>query len=544
LSDTALAEGVHHLVTGRPDAAAATLDALSRGDLAPPTDLDVARTPRRGLGITHRIAVLLRGAVTQGGWNATTSVRAELEPLLEAWVASLLPDPATVGCTVNVFDEDDTKLGDVDVRLSDLDLAALDFVFAAVPGEVAENSEIERRVALFGLGARAHAVRARVRYDLRGQADHDFPSVLWHAAEIRALLDVARPLIPSDLELPGVPGASPGTHDLLSRLQGLRADLETTAKHLDGAVGGAGGPNGAENLATCMLAAAAYGVSGTVPMNDFGDARATVDDLVSRAPAVCAQLEARADALKDALAASTAWDALAEAGRQAMGATIRLLPRFEPTDRVGLDQAIATTDTLMAGDPYAADDFLLDVTSVRPRLARLTSILTAGRAMRTEPSELASADFAAMQLPVRAGDRWVGLDFGAGTEPEAGRLSLLLHAPDLGGTGDPVAGLFVDEWVEVIPATDAVTGLAFHMNAPTAAPPQAVLLATPSHSQRRWTLDELEAVLLETLELAKLRMVDLDALADGGALTPASWFAINVAGDTVSTDFKFGMVPR
>jgi hypothetical protein len=43
--------------------------------------------------------------------------------------------------------------------------------------------------------------------------------------------------------------------------------------------------------------------------------------------------------------------------------------------------------------------------------------------------------------------------------------------------------------------------------------------------------------LLETLDLAKLRLVDIDALADGGALAPPAWLAINTSGDTVSTDF-------
>jgi hypothetical protein len=59
----------------------------------------------------------------------------------------------------------------------------------------------------------------------------------------------------------------------------------------------------------------------------------------------------------------------------------------------------------------------------------------------------------------------------------------------------------------------------------------------PPDAATTWSLAALEATLLETLDLAKLRLVDLDALADGGALAPAAWFAINLAGDTVSTDF-------
>jgi hypothetical protein len=544
LRDTVAAESVHHLATGRPDSAAASLDALSRGDIAPPTDLDVARTPRRGLGITHRVAVLLRGAVAGGGWAAKDSVRAGLEPAMEAWVASLLPDPAAVGCIVNLFDKDDKALDDVAVTLAALGLAALDFVFASVPAEAAESSEIERRVALVALEANSDAVRARVRYDLQGKADHTFSSALWQAAEVRALLDAARPLLPSDLEVPGSRGPSPGVRELRTRLRDLAAKLAQMVKDLDKAVAAAGGriPSTVD-LASRLLGAANLGVVGAVPLNDLGDQLATPEELVARGTAVGAQLEARRVTLNEALATGSTWEALADAGREAMGATVRLLPMFEPPDRGALDQAVATTVQLMGGDPFAADDFLLDAAAVRAPLARLTSTLQTGRAMRADPTELAGADFSAMQLPFRADDRWAGLPFTADAGPEAGRLSLLLHAPDLGGSGDAVAGLFVDEWLEVIPATDTVTGVAFHVSAPTAAPPQAILLATPSRSEPVWTLEALEATLLETLELAKLRMVDLDALADGGGLAPATWFPINVAGDTVSTDFGDAMVP-
>ncbi len=95
----------------------------------------------------------------------------------------------------------------------------------------------------------------------------------------------------------------------------------------------------------------------------------------------------------------------------------------------------------------------------------------------------------------------------------------------------------VDEWLEVIPEPDVATGLGFHHNAPVAAPPQSILLAVPPDGQATWSLAALEAILLETLDLAKARLVDLDALGAGGALAPAAWFAYNTKGDTVFTDF-------
>ena len=539
LGDAILAESVHHLTTGRPEAAAGSLDALSRGDTPPPAELDVARTPRRGTGQAHRAAVLLRGSITGGGWS--TGPRAKLEPALEAWTATLLPDPADVACTVKLFDAAGQPLPDARVRLGDLGISALDFVYAAVPGEAAEASEIELRAVLAALAGTAGAVRAEVRFDDLAGAPTGFPSALWQAAELRALLDTCRPLLPADLVEPGTAAAAPDVAELTQRLNGLVTDMNTTAASLAAELRRRRPGPRPPTLRNLLFTLARYGVRSTVPVSDSGDAAASRGELVERAGAALVQFQDRAKALAAAVAAGGDWNALADAGRTALGTTIRLLPRFDPGYGTALDTAIAGSAALLDGDAAAADDFLLDASLVRAPVSRLTSVLTAGRSMRATVAELAGADFAVAQLPLRAGDRWVGLPLTAGARPEGGRVSLLLHAPDLGGTGNRVAGLFVDEWLEVIPEPDVATGLSFHHTAPVAAPPQAVLLAAPPARQAAWSLDALEAVLLETLELAKLRLVDLDALGTGGALAPAAWFAYNTKDDTVSTDFTVAM---
>jgi hypothetical protein len=57
----------------------------------------------------------------------------------------------------------------------------------------------------------------------------------------------------------------------------------------------------------------------------------------------------------------------------------------------------------------------------------------------------------------------------------------------------------------------------------------------------RWGLAVLEATLLETLELAKLRAVAPEHIApatDLEQVLPALYFGLNLANDTVSTDFR------
>jgi hypothetical protein len=153
-------------------------------------------------------------------------------------------------------------------------------------------------------------------------------------------------------------------------------------------------------------------------------------------------------------------------------------------------------------------------------------------------------DLGVAQLPFSAGARWVGLAPLAGTDIPGGCLSLLVHTPAIGATtaGGP-SGLMVDEWIEVVPGPDETTGIAFHYDAPGAAPPQAILLAAPPAKAPHWSLDWLEATLLETLELAKLRAVDPDVLQGAGALLPATWLAFNAHNDTVSTDPTLAIAP-
>ena len=102
----------------------------------------------------------------------------------------------------------------------------------------------------------------------------------------------------------------------------------------------------------------------------------------------------------------------------------------------------------------------------------------------------------------------------------------------------PLAGLLIDEWVEVVPGSVETTGLVFQYDQPDSAPPQAILLAVPPDPDLQWSVWSLQQVLLETLDLARIRAVDPDSLDEIGHYLPALYFAANSAADTVSTDFS------
>ena len=101
----------------------------------------------------------------------------------------------------------------------------------------------------------------------------------------------------------------------------------------------------------------------------------------------------------------------------------------------------------------------------------------------------------------------------------------------------PLAGLLVDEWVDVIPARSVTTGLALHFDEPGARAPHAILLAVPPEPAVRWSLESLAAVVGETADLARMRTVGPEETPWLGRMLPALYFADNRGGDTLHVDF-------
>jgi hypothetical protein len=113
-----------------------------------------------------------------------------------------------------------------------------------------------------------------------------------------------------------------------------------------------------------------------------------------------------------------------------------------------------------------------------------------------------------------------------------------VHSPAPIDAHAQLAGLTVDEWVDVVPARSVTTGLAFHFDEPGARAPHAILLAVPPAPAAGWSLDALAAVVRETADLARIRMVGPEEAPWLGRMLPALYFADNRLGDTVGVDFE------
>ena len=549
IGDLGLAESIYQVVQGNPVRAGAILDAIARGE-SPPAEIEVVRTPRSGVGLTHRLLVLFGGAPRRdAAWPiAERHARAHAEPRLTEWVAELIGDPRRFRCSGTLRYRDPRTAAPREwpgeVTLVELGLTPLDVVLAAGGVDAPQASELEQRVQYLLRRKRPQAP-ADAAIELRfAETDADtasFADLQELARAIRDLLAGSRAADARDVALPEADGESEIDEvDLrrradraVARLRAVRLDLEQARSSGD-----------ADRMRDALMDAAMFGVSGSIPVSANGESADDLAALATQAQAVGRRLQARLDAvqqLERAPAATGRRETDRENDRNlarieaVFGRELRVLPVFKPANAGDLASAFEASESLQGDEPWPVMTFFQRAARVRDRVARLDLVFTYADAVtRSVPMRLRVA-----QLPYAPRARWLALPLRtANEEPLGGRLSLVAH---LRGTMSPRAsltGLVVDEWVEVIPKRRETTGVAFHYDQPGAQAPQALLLAVPVEGQQAWTRDALAETVLDALELAQLRAVDAQALAEGGHFLPALYFAFNVKGDSVSTDFK------
>ena len=538
-ADLLLAESVYQLVSGVTDTAGATLEALARGQRPP--DPAVVRTPRRTTPFTQRVAIVLGGAPLPGGafHDPPATPRAAADPHLNAWVGALLGDPARTRCLVEYPDPADPAATIVTaVTLAQLDVEPLDVLaMAKVAAAGAADSELDRRIAWVVGAEIVDSSQVRITYAPDGvdpATERTFAEVLEIARAVNDLLAASRPLRPDDLVPPGdraaASSADPLPAELAARIAGALAALDVALAALDAALAigpPASIPDGATPdlgpLRAALRRAALLGPAGAFPRSRAGFSRSALVELYAQAESVRAELRRRRTAV-------IAEPDPAARLRALLGRDFLALPRFVPAAAPGFADALATPPAF-DGD-HAPARWLQQVARVRPHLAARRRVELYGRATGVPPPDLR-----VLQLPHVPGARWIAGPLAPGERPGDGRVSIVLDRVQAPAAGAAWVGLLVDEWVEDIPERADSTGIAFHFDSPGAEAPQAVLLAVPPVPAETWDAATLEAVLDETLELAKIRTVDAERVGALGQLLPAIYLADNPNQDTISTRF-------
>jgi hypothetical protein len=285
-------------------------------------------------------------------------------------------------------------------------------------------------------------------------------------------------------------------------------------------------------------------VAGASGSSDVQGERVEAGDTVALAVARAKALFAEITARLEAAPMPVATDSLARRAQAAvnriraiLGKSFPVLPRFT-LGAYAPDAAATLGDrtTLLNGDTLAIAGWLPKLGCVRETTGRLADVLTAAEAMGQVGTP---QDLKLLQFPRDATARWGALP-PAPDQDLRGVVAVVAHAPSALGTiaaTDTLAGLFVDEWSESIPATQETTGLGFHFDAPGARPPQSVLLAVPSNpTVDAWTLDALVDVVNEAMALARLRAVRPQDLTGLGLVLPGIFLSNNFKRDVPTVD--------
>ena len=536
LGDLSMSEAVFQIIRGNFGQSGTMMDAISKG--ARPPNPDVINTPRGGLDLTHRVTVLFGGNPSiKAPWQgATKHSRAAAEPWLNGWLSQLLPDPAKVLCNVNYQDGSGPVTQSVSLR--DLDVGPLDVLAMSDVSQNPQKGELERRILL---AAAVPPAATNISIDFKPAAPPSgtvlFSDAFFLAKSLRSLISSARSLTPQDLTVPEANAADAGgaidLTDLRARAQAAVNSLTTDLKALTDSIPGL--PANTDPVRTALLGCSFYGVPGSIPLTSSG----ADPNMANQAASVATILQNRLNqASAVSIPAATATDLVALFGT-IFGSDFAVLPRFTPPDFASLQKAFGQSATLVASDPHAPSRWMMQLAHIRSGMSRLDAALGLAQLLGAGSPNLLLA-----QLPAIGNDKWLALGIDPQNPPDKGRVAYGCITQ-----GDPInqnqyAGLLIDEWPERIPSTQENAAVAFHYEEPKARAPQALLLGICPDERPTWDDDLVTGILQEALELAKIRTVDLDSVQQVGQILPALYFALNLQGATIATNFASMEVAR
>jgi hypothetical protein len=236
--------------------------------------------------------------------------------------------------------------------------------------------------------------------------------------------------------------------------------------------------------------------------------------------------------------------ALQDAGSALLGEEVKLIAEFSfgPAQAAELTNAYSAhaDGTLLRyleqtrKIDFPVDDWLHGIARVREKLFAWEQMALLVNAFgRPEPA------LTPIQLPFHSGEGWLALEFDAGERMDGERLLYTAHYAVSPNTAASTCGVLLDEWTEVIPAETETAGLTFHYDQPNSEPPQTWLLVTPPRMGGAWQWSDLVAALEESLDLARLRAVELDQVdAETYArFLPATTSAVTLHGISISAPY-------
>lgn len=575
-SDSLLFEAGYHAIQGNHDRSAATMDAFKGKSI--PHQQKSLKTPIPGVGIQHKMVWLLDQVVWEEiNTDPRINPRAAVQPALEYWLKKQIGPLSEIACRVGVK-TGATIIARPIVRLEELNLGYLDFLYLSATPSSGEHSGLELLLI-------AHLFRQDgpwrgledAQFQILDEAVEGFTKNLLDAMEFaRYLLNLlgnSRPLETEDLLPPYEPSQTSndlaGYQQLFLSLQEAGKILETIAKDFitsTDLVFQTALPD--QDLPPTL--AFKYGIDGALPKPFSNESTLPKEKLsksiikrVNSCREDWRQLLDMGGVQIEEQDYKPAIKRLLAVGKELFGSSFLCIPSIQAPpiflqelqqrperqiigelgqERIrlwvqGLAQVSSTTeafeDVLMIKeawqDPLYQSVEGMPGQSWTPPASHFKIVqYIGGEVGKTYPWLALNHEEikAVLALPENATTDELARPE-AGRNYPAGGCSIVIYLPEVGipQHTQRISGLVIDQFSEHIPDKQVDSGISFQYDAPNNEAPQALLLALPEEEQEgnNWTELEVAAIVRDTIDLAKVRMVDPDAIQDFGYLLPASY---------------------
>ncbi len=236
---------------------------------------------------------------------------------------------------------------------------------------------------------------------------------------------------------------------------------------------------------------------------------------------------------------------LTEMIKAVLGDDYVILPKFNFNDAVEITQVYNSRNNLLEYStntlkiPLAVNEWLHGVSLVRPKMHTLELIR-----MLNDTFNIISFQLEPIQMPYRDKASWLAVEYPPDTTIDHDTVSFISHNPQGFDPSKDQCGLLIDEWVEVIPKKEEVTGISFNYNQPNSVPPQALLLAVTPEETGNWKWENLVDTVLDTFDRARRRAVEPDLLDQQNGIStllPALMSEFSTSKNGISLDYSLNI---
>lgn len=554
--DTLFYEAGYQVTQGNLTQAAAAIDA-TKGEIEPPV-IESLKTKIPGTGIKHKLVMIFQANTEQFNIENT---RAFAEPNLEKWLEENIGPMNKIACKVEFRNiQDDSLAVSAEITLADLKISYLDFLYLSENPVSDGAGELELRIrnAAQELLENLSGDTKYVITDANPANGKSLILALEVARTAKALLGKCRYLKSDDLTME----SEIIQHDrkLLDEIKNKRL-IPVIERLKELIISGLSQKNTLQFLANLDFESAktAY-LENTLP--EPAKLKNLIETKIASVEVLLSKYDSEGNFYK-------AFEFLQKISKILFGEEFILLP--PAVGSVNFYEAInSNKQQLLIGDSADNDaelvwgqerikNWVQGVAQIYENSEIFEDWLMVNKVWNQTLELSVNNNFSVVQMPTLLQYPWVALskqeiDFllekqfksqpiykdsnsgetyplsGGKYYPEGCESTVLYTSENL-VFENPVFGLVVEEFSEHIPDKKMNTGLSFNYNIPNNEPPQAILLAVhPNAGQESsffWSEDDLRDILFDTMDLYKIRMVDMEAIQEYGYILPMTyWFNI------------------